>query len=302
MFIRREGPASDKPEIVAFVLSKQALIDEQAKKHKISSRDLTVLTLLYLPRIMHDDYPSDDALRTEVERLCALIIQKAAHHKDWQDPPQASLDSPSDAVFCCITQEEARIVHENFHYIGSFRPDGMHFALKTRFEQKIVAVASIAPYDLSHITPILPEQLESGNVLVVSRVYSFDWAPRNTTSYILSRVQKHISQQSKQIAMLLTYVNPNLGFSGASFRAANWKFFGREDDTRYCYLDGRYITDRVLEKTYGTSDATMLAQKLGARFEASTISLAPLHLYSIFLDKMLLHKYADGFDFLVHRP
>jgi hypothetical protein len=44
---------------------------------------------------------------------------------------------------------------------------------------------------------------------------------------------------------LLTYLNPNLGFTGVSYGASNWTHFV-EVPARYAYLAGNYVTYRNL--------------------------------------------------------
>ena len=48
----------------------------------------------------------------------------------------------------------------------------------------------------------------------VSRVYSFDSAPFNAISFLLSRVRHHIRKTCPEVRLLSTAVDPNLGFTG----------------------------------------------------------------------------------------
>jgi hypothetical protein len=84
--------------------------------------------------------------------------------------------------------------------------------------------------------------------------------------------------------MLLTYLDPNLGFRGTVYRATNWVLFGREKKTRYLYLDDNYVTDRRMIKEYGTADLLKLRPLLGSRITSSHEPLRPLELYIYFLD------------------
>jgi hypothetical protein len=290
------------PEIMLFVKDKQHLITSLAHTYMVSPRDLTVTALLYLPRLMKVQFPTDQEMEDELKRLCQIIRERTQYYGEWNEPPSPMISSPQHTVFGEVTPAEAQVIHERFHYISSFRSDSQHFGLKTQNSNKIVALASLSPFDLHHVEPLLPATITPDRVCVISRVYSFDWAPRNTTSYLLGHVQRHVAQQDTDIAMLLTYVNPNLGFSGASFRAANWLPFGREDGTRYCYLDGEYITDRKLERLFGTSNPTQLRRQLGTRFEESEIWLAPLLLLAFYFDRETIAAQDHSFQRIVHRP
>ena len=75
---------------------------------------------------------------------------------------------------------------------------------------------------------------------------------------------------------MLTYVNPNMGFTGSSYRASGWCLLGTEPGTSYRYLDHRYVTDRRLVAAYGTCQDTALRRLLGGRYTRSIMPLEPL--------------------------
>jgi hypothetical protein len=124
-------------------------------------------------------------------------------------------------------------------------------------------------------------------VLVLSRVFAFDWAPHNAITYLLRRALVVAQDEHPSVRLVVTYVNPNLGFSAASYRAGNWTLFAREHGTRYAYLDGEYVTDRRLAATFGTSDPDQMRNRLGHRFAVSRMPLAPLDLYALPRDRRL---------------
>jgi hypothetical protein len=129
--------------------------------------------------------------------------------------------------------------------------------------------------------------LEEGQALVLSRVYSLAWAPRNSLSHILARAARLLREREPRPRLLFTYLNPNVGFDGASYKAANWSLYGCEQGTRYAYLDQEYITDRELTARFGTSDAEVLAAALPGRIEFSAMPLRPLEMYAYPLDHRL---------------
>jgi hypothetical protein len=69
--------------------------------------------------------------------------------------------------------------------------------------------------------------------------------------------------------LLLTYLDPNVGFTGGIYQADNWTLLGWERKKRYLYLDGEYITDREAIRRYGTADFAALTVRLGSRLERS---------------------------------
>jgi len=114
---------------------------------------------------------------------------------------------------------------------------------------------------------------------VVSRIFAFDGTPKNSISYLLSRAAE--SEHAAGIEDLTTYVNPNLGFDGVSYRASGWRLLGIEPGTTYRYLDDLYITDRELARRYGNRTDEEFRQLLGVRFDVSRMPLKPLLVYHL---------------------
>ena len=108
----------------------------------------------------------------------------------------------------------------------------------------------------------------------MSRVFVFEGAPRNLISYLLSRAAR--AERRLGVTDFVTYVNPNMGFTGRSYRASGWQLLGNEPGTTYRYLDSRYVTDRKLEAAFGKHDDGAYRQLLGNRFCISRMPLAPL--------------------------
>ena len=121
---------------------------------------------------------------------------------------------------------------------------------------------------------------------------------------MLGRLSQYLTcGETQRPKILLTYVNPNLGFTGASYEASNWVYFAREENTRYSYLDGYYVTDRVLESKFGTANPTKLKCIYGKRFESTTMPLLALDLYAYFLEKATRIRNSNAFcRITVNRP
>ncbi len=74
--------------------------------------------------------------------------------------------------------------------------------------------------------------------------------------------------------LLTTAVDPNLGFTGASYRAANWQRWISVQPRPYLYLDYRYVSPRQLRERFGTANLTELRAAFpGHRFDASRARL-----------------------------
>jgi hypothetical protein len=108
-----------------------------------------------------------------------------------------------------------------------------------------MALATLSPMDIGNLEPLFPVEDSRKRCLVLSRLFAFDWAPRNTISFLLGQMSRWAASEAPEVDWLLTYLNPNLGFTGASYQASNWSLI-LEMAVRYAYLDDDYITFRAL--------------------------------------------------------
>ncbi len=257
------------------------LVTAAGSRDGVSSRALRLQALLHLPRIASSSgtVPAPVAAG-EIDRLAALLAAETEPWRELAASPRRPPQSPKELEVVPLPSEEARVIQEHFHYLRSWRPDTLPFG--ACFNGRVAALASVAPLDVAPIIASLPPGLDAEDLAVVARVFAFDWAPRNTITYLLARVARILAEHPKR--MLLTYLNPNLGFTGASYKAANWTLYAHESGTRYAYLDRDYITDRKLRERYATADPVRLQALLGSRIAFSTMPLRPLELYALVLD------------------
>lgn len=255
-----------------------------------SSRDMLLQSLLHLPRIAACDGTVDaDEAIAEIKRLRALRAGELAPLRMLAQPPTIA-PKLHDLEIDVIDAADAEPILGNFHYLRSFRSDSV--TVGATYEGRVVTLCSISPLDLPLVAKRLPVD-GPAEVAVVSRVFAFDWAPRNVVSYLFARMEKARVVRGNNVRLLMTYLNPNLGFSGASYRAANWVPLGREVGTRYAYLNARYITDRQVARLSATDQA---------RVQYSKMPLHPLILLCRLLDRRLERSHAEGFDLVFDRP
>jgi hypothetical protein len=210
----------------------------------ISERDLSKRVLMHLPRFSFPDLLSPRVIEEEVERLADQLVSLRRDYKFWQNRPQIPSFKRENFVFRPCSSEVARILHERFHYISSFHEGTAHLGLYDVEQREIpVALASLAPMDIRVLYPLFPSASERIRTLVISRVFALDWAPRNTISFLLARVSRWVRANFPAVESLFTFLNPNIGFLGSSFRASNWKSF-LEVEPMASYLDGNYLTYR----------------------------------------------------------
>jgi hypothetical protein len=260
----------------------------------LSGRDLNRSLPLHLAQFTQAQL-TPSLVQGETRRVAEYILTKRMSIPQ-ELKPIAERVSLSDTLLIEIDAPIAQIVHECYHYLGSPRTDGIHFGLiqKSGLKLKLLALATLSPFDMTHVERALPADLRTEQVLVLSRLYAFEWAPKNAISYMLGRVFDRIRNYHPHIKLLLTYLNPNLGFSGSIYKATNWVMFGQELKRRYLYLDGLYVTDRQMINLYGTADIQKLSVKLGRRISISRSSMEPLAIYAYALDNRIKASFLCG--------
>jgi hypothetical protein len=251
-----------------------AIAADVAATEDVPVRALQLQALLHLPRIADPGgRVSAEAARAEVLRLAPLVPPSP----EWTSPKWCATDDWRVRV---VDDGVARPILERFHYLRSFRENSRYFGLCGHDLDLPVALASTSANDVELLAGMaLRDGVTSAQSKVVSRVFAFPAAPPNAISMLLGHVGRF--ERHDGVRMLLTYLNPNLGFNGGSYRASNWALTGEEPGTAYDYVDGIYVTGRALEHRYGTADPAGLRQVLGSRYERSHMHLRPLLVYTI---------------------
>lgn len=252
-------------------------------------RDLLLQVLLHMPRIADSHGNVDLASATaEIERLRAIRAAELSPLGELARSPKV-LPNLGELVVRVADATEAAPVLAHFHYLRSVRQDSIFVG--AFYKGQLAAVCSVSPLDLPSVVEQLPIE-SSAQGAVISRVFAFDWAPRNVISYLLARTERCHVAVREDVRILLTYLNPNMGFTGSSYRAANWITVGSETGTRYAYLNERYITDRQVNA---------LTPYVRSEVRYSRMPLRPLALLCRTLDKSLRSADLGRFRFFVHR-
>ena len=162
------------------------------------------------------------------------------------------------------------------HYLRSARPGSLNYALVDPACRLPVSLCSVSPLQWRRVGNQISAQfgVPIARTWDVSRVYSCDAAPPNAISYLLARVRHDLRRSRVPVDLLTTAVDPNLGFTGASYRAANWQQWLTIQPRPYLYLDGRYVSPRQLRQQFGSAKLSELqATHPGQRFEQSWVRL-----------------------------
>ncbi|WP_406056148.1 hypothetical protein [Kribbella sp. NBC_00889] len=250
------------------------LLADAVRRHDVSGRALGVRALLHLPRLARWD---GTVGRSQV--IAELNRNAGRLQRDQRDistliPKDKYL--LSDLRFVRLRNAEADQVFSRLHYLRSARPGSLNFALIDPVSSLPVTLCSLSPLEWTRVGRQLETQFEvpQGATWDVSRVYSFDVAPANAISYLLARVRQVIRTEIPGAQLLTTAVDPNLGFTGASYRAANWQQWMSIEARPYLYIDGVYVSPRQLRARFGGANLAELSRAYpDGKFERSRARL-----------------------------
>ncbi len=252
------------------------IVGRASKSANIPVRALHLQALMHLPRIAGLNGMLLDA------QAAAEVLRVANFVPSWPewDSPIVPSNRAVEWQVREIKDQCARQIFERFHYIGSYRPHSQHYGMWTNGHWGRPAVAaSVSENDVEFLRGLAAEaSIRPERSRVLSRVFAFPHTPPNAISTLLSRIARQ--QKLLGVELLLTYVNPNLGFTGVSYRASNWILIGSEEIQAYYYVDDRYITNRELDTRFGSHDPERLSRLLGRRFASSVMPLSPLLVFA----------------------
>jgi hypothetical protein len=250
-----------------------ALVRRTALSAGVETRALAVRVLLQLPRVAsHKGWvtrlQAERELRSSAERLRRDTLAASVH------VPVEKFDL-RDLTFEEIDSSRALPVLASLHYLRSTRLGSRYFALVDPVHKLPVTLCSMSPLEWkcvgSHIYrqfAIPPEGLWE-----ISRLYSVDSAPFNSISFLLSKLRTYVRHNIVSAGLLVTAVDPNLGFAGSSYRAANWQQWMTVKARPYLYENGCYVSPRQLLERYGTASLMELQAEYPGRFQQSRVKL-----------------------------
>ena len=166
---------------------------------------------------------------------------------------------------------DATEIFANLHYLRSARPGSINYALVDPIYGQPISLCSVSPLEWRRVGRQLDTQfgVPMEAVWDISRVYSFDVAPPNAISYLLAKVRTDLRQRVPEAQLLSTAVDPNLGFTGASYLAANWQRWMTIKARPYLYYRNDYVSPRQLRTLFQTTNVDQLRELHGDKFKQS---------------------------------
>ncbi len=296
----RAAPPSDGPPLtvpappaegqVPHPVSPYALAADRALDLVAEPGDDTFLARLRLrqqmPRLSRRELADPRIAAAEARAVLERIRRDQQGFLHWHE---GRGDGAAGSSVRDVPADVTRAVCERFHYVGTPRDGaalGLYFA-GTPQGMPPATLLLASRFDLAGHGDALPAGVAPDNVLLLSRVYTFRWAPRNAFSFCWSRALPLLRQRFPQAALVLTYLDPNVGFTASSYLAANWLWFAADAAADYLYLDRQYVTGRELARRFGTGTPAALRQRLGGRLTTARQPIVPQELWAFPLRRSL---------------
>ncbi len=245
----------------------------------VEPRALIVRVLLHLPRVASwKGWVNERQLKRQIQ-ICAHRLRKEVAAVAKTGPAAAFL--LSQLRFQRIEEAQAQPILTHLHYLGGARPGSSYFSLVDPVQGRPIALCSVSEFRWTRVASQLHRQflISQERVLDISRVYAVDSAPPNSISTLLSQVRSWVRRNETSVELLTTAVDCNLGFTGASYRAANWQAWITIKARPYLYENHRHVTPRQLRERYGTSGFDELNAKFPGKFQRSKSKLLDSVIY-----------------------
>ena len=186
-----------------------------------------------------------------------------------------TVDRVSELIFGPLDPIKAKAIFGNLHYLRSYRPDSIAYALFHPQTNQPLVACTISPLQWENLAQLIVQNIgvPQEAVMDVSRVFAFEQAPKNSISALLSRVRLALRQSHPEIELLSTAVDQNLGFRGSSYKASNWQLFCEVQPRPYLYFDSKYLTVRQIREMFGEKQWEEIAKSSNGRFQISTAPL-----------------------------
>ncbi|MGO9159599.1 MAG: hypothetical protein ACLP7J_02640 [Streptosporangiaceae bacterium] len=251
------------------------LVSRAALANAVDDRALAVRSLLHLPRLAG---PGGWLAYGQVEREVRKNARRLRLDADAAAAliPAGTFTLSQLAYAEDVDEKVSGRLFSTLHYLRNARPGSRSFALLDPETSLPVTICSIAPLEWKRVGNYIDENfgVPLERIWDVSRVYSCDAAPRNAISYLLAKVRGSAARSDSKVELLVTAVDPNLGFTGSSYRAANWQQWLAVRYRPYLYCDSWYASPRQLRQRFGTSSRAELQARFPQhRFEQSRVQL-----------------------------
>jgi hypothetical protein len=130
------------------------------------------------------------------------------------------------------------------HYIG--RPGSTSVRLGLWIDNALAGVITYGTIPRPNARAICGPEY-APNVLELTRLALYDWAPRNSESRFIAESFRHLRMERPDIFILISYADGRHGHVGTIYQATNWIYTGSSTgDVIYRCEDGRTLHPRTV--------------------------------------------------------
>jgi hypothetical protein len=105
------------------------------------------------------------------------------------------------------------------------------------------------------------------NVLDLNRLYIFDWAGKNSESWLIGQSFKWLRKLHPSRSILISYASMDNGHIGTVYQATNWLYTGQSSTGIAFRINGQIKTARTVMARYGTISKPKLIEIFGDGIE-----------------------------------
>lgn len=269
------------------------IINLIAEEYGLPQNDLFIKTIIDLKKFNCGDL-NDDFIQSRARLIAKEMIEKRIALLPKYDYPTIEKLVPESYELKSVDWRVAKQILENFHYIGSYRKKSIQLGLYYKIpggSSKLAGLMTFSDYDL-HVRPDdIFSCFQRTQILHLTRLYTFQWVPYNTTSFFMSLVFDYIRKHYPKIKCLTTCANLNVGHNGSCYKASNWIEVAQFIGAPYLFLDDKNVTMRSLVEMCGTLDIELIKKKLKSSLVVSNEKLLPQKIFIYILNKSDKRKF-----------
>lgn len=272
---------------------KMTIINLIAEEYGLPQNDLFIKTVIDLKKFNCINL-DNNFVQSMVRLIAKEMFEKRIALLPKYDCQTVKKIEPDNYELKLVNWRIAKQILENFHYIGSYRKKSIHLGLYYKMSNggnKLAGLMTFSCYDL-HVRPDdIFFYFQLTEILHLTRLYTFQWVPYNSTSFFMSLAFDHLRKYYPKIRCLTTCANLNIGHTGSSYKASNWIEAAQFIGAPYLFLDDKNVTMRSLVEICGTLDMELIKKKLKGRLVISNEKILPQKIFVYILNRSDKRKF-----------
>lgn len=150
-----------------------------------------------------------------------------------------------EILFSSVDSSVGELIQTKLHYLSNYRTDTVyHYGLFRKGESYPFSYLAVSYLDRKYILDTIPFEADFKDIMVITRLYNINNSPRNSASLLLSLTRSEIKSKHRNVKALVTSVNPNVLFTGSSFKSAAFELFALMPFEPLYYQDN-YLTRKA---------------------------------------------------------